>query len=66
MITKKTISQLPKTIQRGINFIKITRNINLVGSSSIKELKYVQDYDLNELINEPITPQHVLHLVQEK
>jgi hypothetical protein len=66
MITKKTISQLPKPIQRGINFIKITRHINLVGSSSIKQLKYTQDYDLNQLIDEPITPQHVLQLVQQK
>jgi hypothetical protein len=66
MISRKKTTDLPKPIQHGINFIKITRNINLVGSSSIKELKYIQDYDLNELINEPITPEHILHLVQQK
>jgi hypothetical protein len=66
MISRKKITDLSQPIQRGINFIKITRNINLVGSSSIKELKYIQDYDLNELIDEPITPQHILQQVQQK
>jgi hypothetical protein len=74
MITKRTIKDLPKPVQKGINFIKITKHVNLVGSSSIKELHYTQDFDINELFQsdvpkgglDTVTPSHILHLFQQK
>jgi hypothetical protein len=67
MITKRKVNDQPKPIQKGVNFIRITKKVNLVGSSSIKELHYIQDYDLNEMLKtDTITPTHILRIFQEK
>jgi hypothetical protein len=70
MVWKLTIEDLPKDIQKGVNFIKISKHVtlvNLVGSHSIKELHYANDYDLNELFkSKRVSPSHILKLFQEK
>jgi len=69
LLEKRKITDFNKSIQDVINFMSISRNVHLVGSSSLKSLKYFHDFDLNELFKENGNkdyPKLILNLFRQK
>jgi len=69
LFDKRKITDFNKSIQNTINFMTISRKINLVGSSSLEAIKYYQDFDLNEMFNEDGNknyPLQILNLFRNK
>lgn len=48
MFAKKDINEFSDKIHRVFNLLTITRKVKVVGSASLKNIRYVSDYDLNE------------------
>ena len=46
---KKQIKDFSAKIQKVFNLLTISRKINIVGSASFKNIRYINDYDLNEI-----------------
>lgn len=64
---KRTLKDFSKKVQQTANFMSISRKINLVGSASLKEIKYYNDFDLNEQFESKLDhPNHILKLFQDK
>ena len=51
-LEKKTINDYNKDVKQVFNMLTITGNYRVIGSASLKKIKYNSDYDLEELVKE--------------
>jgi hypothetical protein len=51
-LEKKTINDYNKDVRKVFNMLTITGNYRVIGSASLKKIKYNSDYDLEELVKE--------------
>jgi uncharacterized protein YjgD (DUF1641 family) len=67
---KKDIDQFSKAIKNVFNLMSISRKYRVVGSASLKNIRFVADYDLNELFECEMSQKEcldkILHLFREK
>src|ERR1700750_1343539 len=64
---KRTLKDFSKKVQQTANFMCISSKINLVGSASLKSIKYYNDFDLNEQFESKTEyPSQILKMFQQK
>lgn len=49
LFDRKSIKEFSYKIQKVFNLLTISRKVRIVGSAALKNIRYVNDYDLNEL-----------------
>lgn len=49
LFDRKSIKEFSDKIQKVFNLLTISRKVRIVGSAGLKNIRYVNDYDLNEL-----------------
>lgn len=49
LFERKSIKEFSNKIQKIFNLLTISRKVRIVGSAGLKNVRYVNDYDLNEL-----------------
>lgn len=49
LFERKSIKEFSDKIQKVFNLLTISRKVRVVGSAGLKNIRYVNDYDLNEL-----------------
>lgn len=52
LFEKKRLDEFSKKVRDVFNLLTISRSYNVIGSASLKKIKYNADYDLNELFEE--------------
>ena len=63
LFDKKQLIDFSDKIQRVFNLLTISRKFRVVGSASLKNIRYVNDYDLNELYNRSFDTKEALDLI---
>jgi hypothetical protein len=63
LFDKKQLIDFSDKIQRVFNLLTISRKFRVVGSASLKNIRYVNDYDLNELYQRNFDTKGALDLI---
>lgn len=63
LFEKKELKDFSKKIQDVFNLLTISRKYRVVGSASLKNIRYVADYDLNELYEKQLDTNDALDLI---
>ena len=63
LFEKKDVSKFSKKIKAVFNLMTISRKFNIIGSSSLKNIRYVNDFDLNELYSKQMNTQEALDTI---
>jgi hypothetical protein len=54
-LTTKRIAEFSKKVQDVFNLMSISRKYKIVGSGALQDIKYIADYDLNEVFKDEIS-----------
>jgi hypothetical protein len=63
LFDKKQLIDFSDKIQRVFNLLTISRKFRVVGSAALKNIRYVNDYDLNELYSRNFDTKEALDLI---
>lgn len=63
LFEKKQIKDFSKKVKSVFNLMTISRKFNIIGSSSLKNIRYSNDYDLNELYSKQMNTQEALNTI---
>ena len=63
LFDKKQIIDFSDKIQKVFNLLTISRKFRVVGSAALKNIRYINDYDLNELYNRNFDTKGALDLI---
>lgn len=63
LFEKKSLKEFSDKIQKVFNLLTISHKIRVVGSASFKNIRYVSDYDLNELFSRNFDSDQALDLI---
>lgn len=70
LFDRKTLRDFSASLRRAFHLLAISRKIRVVGSAGLKNIRYVSDYDLNEIyqrkLNTPDTLDAITQLFQDK
>jgi hypothetical protein len=60
LFEKKKMNEFSKKVKSVFNLMTISRKFNIIGSSALKNIRYSNDYDLNELYSKQLNTQEAL------
>jgi len=63
LFDKKQLIDFSDKIQKVFNLLTITRKFRVVGSAALKNIRYVNDYDLNELYSRNFDTKEALDII---
>lgn len=63
LFEKKQIKDFSKKVREVFNLMTISRKFNIIGSSALKNIRYSNDYDLNELYQKQMNTQEALNTI---
>lgn len=63
LFEKKQMKDFSKKVKSVLNLMTISRKFNIIGSSSLKNVRYSNDYDLNELYSKQMNTQEALNTI---
>jgi hypothetical protein len=63
LFEKKQLINFSSKVQKVFNLITISRKFRVVGSAALKNIRYVNDYDLNELYKRDFDTKEALNLI---
>jgi len=63
LFEKKTVKDFSDKLQKVFNLLTISRKVRVVGSASLKNIRYVSDYDLNEVYHRNFDTDEALDLI---
>lgn len=65
LFEKKELADFSKKIKEVFNLLTISRKYRVVGSASLKNIRYVADYDLNELYQKTFDTKNALDIIYQ-
>jgi hypothetical protein len=65
LFEKKKMNEFSKKVKSVFNLMTISRKFNIIGSSALKNIRYSNDYDLNELYSKQLNTQEALTTIQK-
>ena len=63
LFEKKQLNEFSRTVKSVFNLMTISRKFNIIGSSALKNIRYSNDYDLNELYMKQMNTQEALNTI---
>jgi len=63
LLDRKQLTDFNSKIQKVFNLLTISRKVRIVGSAGLKAIRYVNDYDLNELFERNFDTKGALDLI---
>ncbi len=63
LFERKDIRDFSKKLQDVFNLLTISRKVRIVGSAGLKNIRYVNDYDINEMYNRSFDTNEALDLI---
>ena len=64
LFEKKKLNEFSKKVKFVFNLLTISRKFNVIGSASLKNIRYSNDYDLNELYSKPMGEEEALEKIK--
>ena len=61
LLEKREIDDFNENVRKVFNYLTITGKYNVIGSASLKRIKYSADYDLNELMDSKKSKEKILN-----
>ena len=61
LLEKREIEDFNENVRKVFNYLTITGKYNVIGSASLKRIKYSADYDLNELMESKKSKKKILN-----
>lgn len=65
LFEKKQLTDFSKKVKSVFNLMTISRKFNIIGSSSLKNIRYSNDYDLNELYSKQLNTEDALNTIKK-
>jgi hypothetical protein len=63
LFERKKMNEFSKKVKSVFNLMTISRKFNIIGSSALKNIRYSNDYDLNELYSKQLNTQEALNTI---